>query len=173
MDGKRAAAWIGVCSAAVILLFALPILAEDDTEMLKIGVAGISKAMFNPKNGAETVISGEILYLTKSGSFDEPEVNALINGVNVELPVSLTPLPLPGLPEEHKDHGRHWSFSVRWDGKDKENFFVDPGRYECLITVRVLKTDTVTEIEDGKEVEKTVETLSDASASAPILIVNN
>ena len=162
------------CFLLLILFFPVMLFAQEENEILQVAISDIIKPMFNPETDINVKIKGEILYLTKAGTFEEPEITAKINEVNENLSVNLLPLSLDTLPPEYKDLAKRWSFTVNWDGKDMNNFLVKPGRYTCVIEVKILKKEVIAEADaSGQEVETTVEKESAASASAPILIVTN
>ncbi len=165
--------WIKLVFFFVLLiLFSGTMLFAQETEIFKMAVSDISKPMFDPETDTNVTIKGQIMYLTKAGTFDEPEITAKISEVNENLGVTILPLIIDDLPPEYKGLVKGWDFTVDWDGRDMNDFLVKPGRYTCVIEAKILKKEVIVEKDaSGQEVETTVEKESIASASAPILIV--
>jgi hypothetical protein len=145
--------------------------AQEVTEKLAIAVVDIKPFVFNPEKDSQVTVSGEIVYVTTSGTFGDLDITAHISELDMKLPVELGVLPTNMLPEGLKHLGKRWSFAVEWDGKDKENFVVKPGRYTCILEGKILKTDTIMEkTEDGQEVEKEIKKESRATATASLIV---
>ncbi|MBU1045351.1 MAG: hypothetical protein KJ915_13260 [Candidatus Omnitrophica bacterium] len=161
-----------LCLAVIIFSSGYMVYAQEPTEQIKLGLTNISAREFNPKKDKEIVFSGEMAYLTRSGVFDAPEVKAQISELGIDLAVELTIQPTDSmLPEEYRHLFKHWEFRVSWDGIGKDTLPADFGRYQCIISAKILKKDTITETgEDGNPKEVVQETESSDSITVPFIL---
>jgi hypothetical protein len=161
-----------LCLTVIIFTAGAPVYAQEPAEQIKLRLTNISNREFNPDKDKEIVFTGEMAYLTRSGVFNQPEVKAQISDIGVDLDVELKTMPTDSLiPQEYRHLFKHWEFKVRWDGIGRDKLPADPGRHECTISAKILKTETITETgEDGKPKEVVKETESSDSVTASFVI---